>query len=448
MSSLFRNRAVTTLLLFCLTAFFGPGAALAQGGDIEGGNASTRKDLGGGASAGVSVSGGRSTSTKAAARERIKSSAATATKARSAAPTLTTGSLSIATTRSDVTIYVVPVGGGTPIKGVVEGGERIFIFNKLKQGKYNVYAEGKDYDSEEREITVVPNKNTPVTIDEVTYTANFTINIGEGNIRYAPAEKKTVGGEEVFEVKGKTIYEPIVNGHVRLTGLRPGTYVADILAKDPGYQPERTSFVISDNTDFPTISLKKLTSTKAFSASWSSLNGWNAPSSWRVSSRKLIVSGQGIALPTDESYRYYQDFELSADVKMVNGVAATFILHAENERNYYMIQLTGANSDEPYVLRGFVVREGRVQRLATSVPIDVFSDAMKAGQFFNVNIKMKDNNITVAITDSQTGRLQPLGVIPDPNRTFRIGAVGIGARDTEQNEIGGFAICTPECPKG
>jgi hypothetical protein len=133
---------------------------------------------------------------------------------------------------------------------------------------------------------------------------------------------------------------------------------------------------------------------------------------------------------------------------MVNGVAASFVVRAQDPRNYYLIQLTGAKSDEPYVLRAFLVKNGAAQRLGAPVPIDVFSNALAAGQFFHINMKMKDNSINVSITDSQTGQNLPLGIITDPNRTFRIGAVGLGARDTEQNEVGSFAICTPECPKG
>jgi hypothetical protein len=301
------------------------------------------------------------------------------------------------------------------------------------------------YTDVEKEVTVLANKNASVTLDikPLTFSATFVTNVPEGNIRYAPAQRS---GSE-FVVTGKTTYVPITNGRTLLTDLKPGLYVADILAKDPGYQEERTSFTVSENAAFE-ITLKKLESTKPYAATWVSLNGWDAPSSWRVNSRKLIVSGAGIAIPTDESYRYYKDFEVSTDVKMVNGVAASFVVRAQDPRNYYLIQLTGARADEAYVLRAFIIRNGVPQRLGSPVPIDVFSSALAAGQFFHINMKMTDNNINISITDSQTGRNLPLGIITDPNRTFRIGAVGIGARDTEQNEIGGFAICTPECPRG
>ena len=448
MSSLFTNRIIALVALFALAAC----AVHAQ--DIEGGAASSRKDLGGGAGSssvgggarvGGGVGGGGGGGGTSNRRDRLRTTATQAApKTKTIILTPTTGTLSVAT-ESRATIYVEPAGGGTPIKGEVDPGERIFIFNKLKPGRYDVYAELDGYTDVEKTITVEANKNASVTLDikPLTYTVTFVTNVNDGNIRYAPAELR--GSEYV--VTGKTIYVPITSTRTVLTDLRPGLYVADVLAKDPGYQQERTSFTITDNSSFE-INLKKLESTKTFAASWVSLTSWDAPTTWRTESRKLIVAGPGLALPKDESYRYYKDFEISSDVKMVNGVAATFILRAQDARNYYLIQITGARADEPYVLRAFLVRNGTAQRLSSPVPIDVFSNTLAAGQFFHINLKMVDNNVTVSITDSQTGQNLPLGIITDPNRTFRIGAVGIGARDTEQNEVGGFAICTPECPKG
>lgn len=442
MSSLLRNRFVTTLLLLCAVIFATANLARAQ--DIEGGAAGSRKDLGGGASSGGGGGGRSSVGGGGGTRRNRTAAMQAAPKQKTIILTPTTGTLSVAT-EPRATIYVEPVGGGDAIEGDVEAGERIFIFNKLKPGRYIVAAELEGYTEAEKEVTIVANKNIPVTLDlkPLTFTATFVTNVAEGNIRYAPAQLR---GSD-FVVTGKTIYVPITNGRTLLTDLKPGLYVADILAKDPGYQEERTSFTISDNASFE-INLKKLESSKSFAASWVSLSGWDAPAGWSVNSRKLIINGAGVALPTDESYRYYKDFEISSDVKMVNGVAASFVVRAQDRRNYYLIQLTGAKADEPFVLRAFLVKNGTAQRLGAPVPIDVFSNALAAGQFFHITMKMRDNSINVSITDSQTGQNLPLGIITDPSRTYPIGAVGLGARDTEQNEVGSFAICTPECPKG
>jgi hypothetical protein len=133
---------------------------------------------------------------------------------------------------------------------------------------------------------------------------------------------------------------------------------------------------------------------------------------------------------------------------MLNGVAASFVVRAVDKQNYYLIQLTGAKADEPYVLRGFIIKNGTPQRMGSAIPIDGFSATLKANQFFTISIKGKDNSFAVSITDSQTGDVLPLGILADPNRNFKVGAVGLAVRDTEQNEIGRFIVCASDCPKG
>lgn len=156
------------------------------------------------------------------------------------------------------------------------------------------------------------------------------------------------------------------------------------------------------------------------------------------------MNGRGVALPRDDSVRHFADFHLVSDVNMLNGVAASFAVRAQDSRNYYLIQITGAKSDEQYVLRGFVVRNGVEQRFASAIPIDAFAGTLKQNKFFTVSMEAIGNKFKVFVTDSVTGDVLPLGILEDPNRNFPIGAVGIGVRDTEQNEIVRFIVCTSE----
>jgi hypothetical protein len=452
MSSLSRKKIISLLLLslLCLT---GSVITHAQE-DIIGGAAGSRKDLGGGASSGggggggsrVSVGGGASSGRRAATRNTAK----TVIKASKPITTATTGALSVATTQPNVTIYLEPVGGGEPLKGVVGADERQFVFNRLKPGRYTVYAEGQGYtDSEEETIAVRANQTTPVTLklDPIIYNANFSIKdsdgalVREGNIRYAPA---VLQGNEYVRT-GKTSYQEFANGNVMLASLSPGLYIADIVVKEAGYAPEKTTFTVKENATF-NVTLKRLETRSNFSASWGSLSAWEAPQGWRTESSKLMVAAPGVALPKDDAVRFYTNFELRSNVRMVNGVAASFVVRAMDARNYYLIQLTGASADEPYMLRGFVVKDGKVVQQLGSAPINSFASTLQTGKFFAVKMKMQDNQIRVWITDSQTGDLLTLGILTDPYRTYSIGAVGIAARDREQNEIADFTVCYKECP--
>lgn len=422
--------------------------------DIIGGAAGSRKDLGGGASSGgggggrINVGGG--TGGGGGRRAATRNTARTVVKASKPVTTATTGALSVATTQPNVTIYLEPIGGGEPLKGDVGGDERQFVFNRLKPGRYTVYAEGQGYtDSGEETVTVRANQTTPVTLrlDPVTYNAAFTIKdndgalVREGNIRYAPA---VLQGNEYVR-KGKTSYQEFSNGNVTLASLSPGLYIADIVVKEAGYAPEKTTFTVKENAAF-NVTLKRLETRSNFSASWGSLGAWEAPQGWRTESSKLMVAAPGVALPKDDAVRFYTNFELRSNIRMVNGVAASFVVRALDARNYYLIQLTGASADEPYMLRGFVVKDGRVAQQLGSAPINSFANTLQTGKFFSVKMKMQDNQIRVWITDSQTGDLLTLGILTDPYRTYSIGAVGIAARDREQNEVADFTVCYKECP--
>lgn len=452
MSSLFTKKIIAFLLLSLLT-ITGTVIAHAQE-DIVGGAAGSRKDLGGGASSGggggrVSVGGG-SSGGGGGRRAATRNTARAVVKASKPVTTATTGALSVATTQPNVTVYLEPVGGGEPLKGDVGGDERQFVFNRLKPGRYTVYAEGQGYtDSVEETVTVRANQTTPVTLklDAVTYNAAFVIKdndgalVREGNIRYAPA---VLQGNEYVRT-GKTSYQEFSNGNVTLASLSPGLYIADIVVKEAGYAPEKTTFTVKENAAF-NVTLKRLETRTNFSASWGSLSAWEAPQGWRTESSKLMVNAPGVALPKDDSVRFYTNFEVRSNVRMVNGVAASFVVRAMDARNYYLIQLTGASGDEPYMLRGFVVKDGKVVQQIGSAPINSFTGTLQTGKFFAVKMKMQDNQIRVWITDSQTGDLLTLGILKDPYNTYSIGAVGIAARDREQNEVADFTVCYKECP--
>ena len=452
MRPLLTARVVATLVLsvVALTA----GAPQAHGQDIVGGAA--RTDLSGGAGAGGgSRGGGGGGGGSPRKRPTVRNTATTTTvrtvtRTKTVVVTPTTGTLSVAT-EPGAAILVEPLRGGDALEGEVDRDERLFIFNNLKPGTYRVAAELDGYTDAEKEVTVVANRPASVTLElrPVTYNVNIVANINKGEVRYAPVvgHKDPTTGEIKYTPTGETRLAQVQNGRVTLPNLRTGTYGLDIRSDEVGYQTLLDTITLPGKTDYD-VKLNKLLSSKTFSATWTNLEGWDAPTGWAVETRKLVVRGPGVALPKDESFRYYSDFQISSDVKMLNGVAASFVLRAQDKQNYYLIQLTGARADEPYVLRGFLVKNGVPQRIGAPIPIDAFASTLKDNQFFNVSIKATDNNFNVSITDSQTGDLLPLGILSDNNRNFRVGAAGIAARDTEQNEIGRFIVCTPECPRG
>jgi hypothetical protein len=363
--------------------------------------------------------------------------------------TPTTGTLSVSSSVPNASLLVEPKSGGREGQvGTIPAGELGFIFNDLKPGVYRVAASLDGYEPAEKEVTIRRNKSTPVTLklNPITHNVTVNTNVKTGEIRYALVEafKDTRTGETRYSPKGVTSVIPIQNNHAVLANLRAGTYGVDIRPGEVGYQTLLGAITVPGN-DTITAELKRLLSTKTFFAAWTR-DEWDLPSAWQIASRLLSVKGRGVALPHDDSYRYYSDFQLSSDVKMRNGVAVSFVLRATDTQNYYLVQLTGEQADEPYFLRGFVVKNG-VRQLLQSIPITHLASTINPKQFFKVNIKMTDNHMNISVEDSQTGAALPLGILTDSYRNFPIGAVGIAAVDREESDYGSFMICTPECPK-
>jgi len=351
--------------------------------------------------------------------------------------TPTTGSLSVAAP-ANTTIVVEPskpTKGQSQLGGKVPPGEGVFVFNDLKPGRYRVAGTLAGHHEVETEIVIAANHSQSLTLDfhPVLYQVIINTNINTGELKYG------LEGEALSNVK------PIVNRSVELN-VPEGKYIIEIVPAEFGYETLRHAFSPSDNKTVLELPLKRIVlTTDTLSPKWTDkeLQAWDMPVAWRPDSQNnLLVSGPGVAVPREESLRYYKDFRLSSSAKMLSGVALSFALRAHDSKNYYLLQLTGEKSDEPSMVRLFVVKNGLDQRIRV-LPIPKSSaKAMQPGQFFGVSIKMMDYEITVEIEDSQTGATYLLGVLTDPNHTFPVGAVGIAGRNNEENIVGRFVVCT------
>jgi hypothetical protein len=343
-----------------------------------------------------------------------------------------TGALTIIA-RPQATVEVENLKNGEVTRAVLSGGERSIIFNDLRPGKYRVSAELVGYKPDQEEVLVVRGKPDKVelNLDPITYDVTIALNAPSGMVYYSK-------GNEEPDVK------PFQNGTALLSDLTPGKYALLLKPDDVAYRQTRTSIEVAAENTRHSIKLDRRETEKEFS--WGSAADWNLPGGWFVNSRKLlVVNGRGMALPRDDSFHFYKNFEISTSVRMVNGAGVSFAVRAENAKNYYLIQLTGAKAAERHMLRGYVVRDGVSQMFGRSIPIANVANSIAPGKFFRLLITMRGSDISVKVEDTDTGELLPLGTLSDADNTFRIGAVGLVARDDEQNEFEQFVVCTPKC---
>jgi hypothetical protein len=232
--------------------------------------------------------------------------------------------------------------------------------------------------------------------------------------------------------------------------LPAGKYVFEIASGEFGYKPLRDTISVTKDEILQRDLDRVVLSDKTLSPTWTNaeLQGWKMPPAWQADGkRNLLVKGSGVGLPREARNRYYKDFRLETNVKMTNGVAISLALRAQDAENYYLFQLTGERSDEPYVIRLWVVKNGAHQRVQ-AIPISRSTvGALTAGRFFSLSVKVVDYDMMVQITDSETGKPYTLGVLTDADHNFAVGAVGIAARDNEESVFERFVVCTGSaCP--
>lgn len=350
--------------------------------------------------------------------------------------TPTTGSLSVAAD-SQATILVEPIRirNAQGQQGIVPAGEGIFVFVDLKPGRYRVAGTLAGHQPVETEVVIAANKSQTATLNfrPILYAVTINTNVSTGDLKYG------MDGQPLANVV------PILNNTVQLS-LPAGKYVVEITPGEFGYESLNKTFSLTADRMVLDLPLKRIVlTTDTLSPTWTSaeMKAWEMPIAWLADSKKnLVIKGPGVALPREQGLRYYKDFKLVSSVRMLNGVAISFALRASNSQNYYLIQLTGENSEEPSTARLSIVKNG-VERRLRAIPISrSAAKAMFSGQFFSVSIKMIDYAITIEIEDSETGAPYVLGVLTDPDRNFPVGAVGLAAQKNENNVIGRFVVCT------
>jgi hypothetical protein len=192
------------------------------------------------------------------------------------------------------------------------------------------------------------------------------------------------------------------------------------------------------------INLEKKISTETFSTSWAT-GDWNLPNGWSLQGKMMRNAGlAGVAFPRNEQYRYYTDFEMYSDVVSDDGKSVGFAVRAVDEKNYYLIQISGANSPEPFLASGFVVRDG-VANSFFSVPIDHFAKTIAKSKSFRVIIKGEKNTFKIFIEDSETGQKLEVGNMIDRDEVFKKGAIGITGRSNANFRVGSFIVCAKSC---
>lgn len=364
------------------------------------------------------------------------------------------------TTEPGASVVLTPLGPGarTP-KTLVAGRARSAIFENVQPGNYKISASKEGFETQEQDLVkILPQKTHVLDLDlkPVTYKLKIQTNLKDGEIRYAQAVNKgrdAKGSIISDEIGNYCIVKIQKNGEAVVDDLRQGYYNLDIRPAALEYEPTLVGVNVPDDTeqDDATVAsetktfqldVEKKISTESFGTAWTA-DEWEKPSDWNLQ-RGMRINSAGIALPRNEQYRYYTNFEMVSDVRIPDGSTAGFALRAVDPENYYFVEFSGARAPEPNVAKAYIVKNG-VARQIFAVPASGFASALASRNGFRVIIKGDDKGFLISIENSETGVREPVGIVIDRDATFRKGAVGIAARSRTRFEVTYFQVCSSAC---
>jgi hypothetical protein len=357
--------------------------------------------------------------------------------------------LAITTVQPNAEIALSSINTRKPFKRTRDtDDDGVLNLENVPPGKYLLTVSLKGFVTEESEVEVKPQQlvTVPVNLAPITHDIFIKTNVPTGEVRYAPIQKQGANGER--DVGGYCMVR-IKNGNASIAQMREGEYNLEIHPDDVEYRPVSREIAVSEEefskAENPSeanqiaINLERTVSTEDFLANWLP-NEWRLPPNWKIENKRMQINGAGVALLRNERFNFYKDFELKTNVRSLDNRSVGFVLRAADDKNYYLIQITGASGEQPYFLTGYIVKNGRVAETLVPANIKAYAKTIEGQKFFNLIISAKGNVFRVTLEDIETGRSFVIGIIEDQNNTFPIGAVGIGTKDASRFDVNLFHI--------
>lgn len=366
----------------------------------------------------------------------------------------------IVTTEPGATVILDSVRTAKPFHSTKKASDQgAIIFDDIKAGEYKVQVSKDGFETKENDkVTIVPQKEHVLTMDlkPVTYKLKIQTNVHTGEVFYAKADetaKNTQVSISAEQLGNYCVVKIQPNGETEVSDLKKGYYFIDIHPgrESPEFEILHRDVNIPEDIDViggvpVAVTLDKKISTETFSSTAWIPADWILPPAWNLDRGMKVKNAEGIATPRNERYRYYVNFEMIADIKLKDDGTIGFVLRAVDDKNYYLLQISGASAPEPHTATLYAVKKGVLQPLNSATTVN-FAKTLAADTGFRVIIRGDETGFTVSIEDSKTGLTHAVGLLTDQYNTYKKGAVGIGALHKSNFEVNYFEVCYSKCPK-
>lgn len=341
-------------------------------------------------------------------------------------------------------------------KEIVANGSGLANFEALRPGGYKVTASKDGFDTEVNdEVTVEAQKGQalPLELEAIKYKLKLATNLrAGGEVFYALKDPKTPGGSDsIAEREGDyCVVKVKPNGEAQVDDLQKGDYFIDIRPSAAELQFDELKIEIKVPADLEQggdapfdIALEAKISDKPFGTTWAQAE-WSMPAAWRLDKGMKVRNAEGVALPQNTQFRNYTDFGLNAYAKLNDDGVLGFALRAIDDKNYYLLQFTGAKAPEPHRATLFAVKDG-IPRVLDSRTMVSFAKTLASDKGFSLIVQGTGSAFTVRMEDSETGDKHAVGVLNDQSTSFRKGAIGIVGSAKSNFEVREFTVCPIRC---
>lgn len=331
-------------------------------------------------------------------------------------------------------------------------------FEDVSPGTYKLQASKEGFETAEADAVTVKLQESslvPLDLKPITYRLKIETNLTGGEVFYARRDEKNMGasGSIAADRLGNYCVVKIGrNGGAEVSDLKTGYYFIDIRPgpESPEFDEIHRAVTVPDEIDSiggapVKIDLEKKVSTEAFTTAWVPAD-WEMPAPWRLDNGLKVKNSDGIALPRNERYRHYLNFEMIANVRLLDSGTVGFVLRAQDPKNYYLLQLSAVKAQDPDTASLYLIKNG-VSQLINSATTAAFSKTLTSNNGFRIIIKGERSDFTIWIEDSDTGKTHAVGRLSDQYDSFKKGAIGIAALAKSDFVVNYFAVCTPACPK-
>lgn len=359
-----------------------------------------------------------------------------------------------------INVYTLPFANITlefvgqkkvPVKKLKADDKGVAADYQLTAGTYKLSAALDGFEPDTDEITIINQKiaAVPLILEKKKYDFSIQTNVEKGEVRFAPVrvlDQNSDGKLKVEEIEGYCVV-PIENQKAVIKDLTAGFYNIDVSAPDaPEFEKALRVVEINDETkdNLFEVILEDKQSKTTFSQ-YSIPEAWELPVNWKIEPKGIKAVGEGVNLPKSKDFRFYKNFEMRALVKVLNNSSVGFAVRAQDEKNYYLIQLTGEDAKTPYKISGFVVKNGKISEpVIAENTRHILKKDITDEKYFSVFIKAT-GNIFEVYAETSSGKIEPLGKAIFKDDNFPIGAVGLSGAEKSSFEVGFFTVCNEVC---